>query len=121
MLRIALLASFACGLSACGGTGDACEEPGTTNGCPDDFGCQIATLPGPDEITQTDAGGNIIAVQQCFRPELAQLSVCQPICETTADCDEGEICDLGFLSELRTCRVASRPSLPSEVICEEFR
>lgn len=121
-MRIALLSFLALGVSACGGSGDACEDPGTTNGCPDDFGCQIVTpLASNDEVLQMDNGGNVIGLEQCYSPELAVLSTCQPLCETTDDCATGEVCDLGFLSELRTCRVAPRPSIPEAALCEEFR
>jgi len=107
--------------AACGGTGDVCESPGTTDGCPDGFGCQIVTTPGVADLVRTDSGGNVIEVVQCFEPSIATLSACFSLCETTDDCSEGEICDLGFLSDLRTCRTNPPPSLPDQVICPEFQ
>ena len=108
-------------VSACGGTGDVCEEPGTPNGCSEGFGCQVVTTPGVADLVRTDSGGNVIEVEQCFEPDLAILSACFRLCETTADCEDGEICDAGFLTEQRTCRTNPPPSLPASAVCPEFR
>lgn len=85
----------------CGQTGTVCDQSGSTAGCADGFICTFAANPG----SPNDPNNNLPPLEVCLRQ-----------CETASDCGDGELCQVVFCSNQKSCQTGALPD-PPEYIC----
>ncbi|MBW2588021.1 MAG: hypothetical protein JRD92_13910, partial [Deltaproteobacteria bacterium] len=87
-------------LAGCGQVGTTCQNSGSTEECADGKICTFARNPGdPNDADNT----------------LPPLEVCLRLCEKSSDCGEGELCQIVYCSDQKSCQTGSLPDATGNI------
>jgi hypothetical protein len=92
-------------LAGCKGVGTVCQTSGSTEECGSGKICTFARNPGDPN----DPDNN-----------LPPLEVCLRLCEKSSDCGEGELCQIVFCSDQKSCQTGSLQEPPPNVCACEY-